>query len=119
MDQEAVSDSSFNAEDVVNYEFADWQISDVEIAMNHIRMQINVIENSNSVSVSIQKQDVKEFDAILEELDEEWMDDPIQRRIDELIEWGTEDWWRWDIEHDDDRSQIFDVGIHDDEYMFC
>ena len=119
MDQEAASDSSFNAEDVVTYEFADWQISDVEIAMNRIRMQIKVIENSNSVSVSIQKQDVEEFDAILEELDEEWMDDPIQRRIDELIEWGTEDWWRWDIEHDDDRSQIFDVGIQDDEYMFC
>ena len=119
MDQEAANDGSFNAEDVVIYEFADWQISDVEIAMNHIRMQIKVIENSNSVSVSIQKQDEEEFDAILEELDEEWMDDPIQRRIDELIEWGTEDWWRWDIEHDDDRSQIFDVGIQDDEYMFC
>ena len=38
MDQEAASDSSFNAEDVVIYEFADWQISDVEIAMNHIRI---------------------------------------------------------------------------------
>ena len=119
MDQEAASDGSFNVEDVVVYEFADWQISDVEIAMNHIRMQIKVIENSNSVSVSIQKQDQEEFDAILEELDEEWMDDPIQRRIDELIEWGTEDWWRWDIEHDNDRSKIFDVGIEDDEYMFC
>lgn len=106
MDQEAASDSSFCAEDVVIYEFADWQISDVEIAMNHIRMQIKVIENSNIVSVSIQKQDQEEFDTLLEELDEEWMVDPIQRRIDELIEWGAGDWWLWDLENDGDRSEI-------------
>jgi hypothetical protein len=87
MDQEAVSDGSFNAEDVVIYEFADWQISDVEIAMNHIRMQIKVIENSKSVSVSIQKQDEEEFDAILEELDEEWLD-LIDLRQDEPLDWG-------------------------------
>ena len=87
MDQEATSDGSFNAEDVVIYEFADWQISDVEIAMNHIRMQIEVIENSKSVSVSIQKQDEEEFDAILEELDEEWLD-LIDLRQDEPLEWG-------------------------------
>jgi hypothetical protein len=71
----------------VVYEFADWQISDVEIAMNHIRMQIEVIENSKSVSVSIQKQDEEEFDAILEELEEEWLD-LIALRQDEPLEWG-------------------------------
>jgi hypothetical protein len=87
MDQKAAGDGSFNAEDVVIYEFADWQISDVEIAMNHIRMQIEVIENSKSVSVSIQKQDEEEFDAILEELDEEWLD-LIDLRQDEPLEWG-------------------------------
>ena len=106
MDQEAASDSSFYAEDVVIYEFADWQISDVEIAMNHIRMQIKVIEDSNIVNVSIQKQDQEEFDALLEELDEEWMVDPIQRRLDELIEWGAGDWWLWDLENDGVRSEI-------------
>jgi nitrogen fixation protein FixH len=105
MDQEAPSDGSFNAEDVVIYEFADWQISDVEIAMNHIRMQIKVIENSKSVSVSIQKQDEEEFDAILEELEGEWVD-PVERRKEELIEWGAGDWWLWDLENDGDRSEI-------------
>lgn len=118
MDQEEANESSFGAEDVVTYEFADWQISDVELAMDHIRMQIEVIENSKNVTVSIQKQDEEEFDAILEELEEEWVD-PVERRKEELIEWGVGDWWLWDLENDGDRSEIFDVGIKDDEYKFC
>ncbi len=105
MDQEAANDGNFNAEDVVIYEFADWQFSDVEIAMKHIRMQIEVVENSTSVNVSIQKLDEEEFDAILEELEEEWVD-PVERRKEELIEWGAGDWWLWDLENDGDRSEI-------------
>jgi hypothetical protein len=80
------------------YHFEEWQISDIELAMNHLDIKIEAVYTNDKIDVLVHvlEVDEDEFDAILEELEEEWID-PIELEQEKALEWGQGDFWLRDL----------------------
>jgi hypothetical protein len=66
--------------------------------MNHLDIKIEVVYTNDKIDVLVHvlEVDEDEFDAILEELEEEWID-PIELEQEKALEWGQGDFWLRDL----------------------
>jgi hypothetical protein len=66
--------------------------------MNHLDIKIEVVYTNDNIDVLVHvlEVDEDEFDAILEELEEEWID-PIELEQEKALEWGQGDFWLRDL----------------------
>jgi hypothetical protein len=66
--------------------------------MNHLDIKIEAVYTNDKIDVLVHvlEVDEDEFDAILEELEEEWID-PIELEQEKALEWGQGDFWLRDL----------------------